>query len=78
MGEYTSHGGDSATTMSEEAEQEAKEEGFIFDCYKSMGYTAGSKYLENNITYEECKKILGIVPNSLQEYGFNEGWVNAH
>ena len=45
-----------------------------------MGYTAGCMYLEPSITYDsvECKKILGIVPNSSQEYGFNEGWINAH
>lgn len=61
-------------------ENKDKVNDFIFDCYKSLGYTAGCKYLEPSITYdyEECKKILGIVPNSPQEYGFNEGWINAH
>lgn len=73
MSEYTNHGGDSA-------EHETKVNDFIFECYKSMGYAAGCMYLEPSITYDsvECKKILGIVPNSPQEYGFNEGWINAH
>ena len=71
MSEYTNHGGDSAET---------KVNDFIFECYKSMGYTAGCIRDEGSITYDsvECKKILGIVPNSSQEYGFNEGWINAH
>ena len=73
MSEYTNHDGDSA-------EHETKVKDFIFECYKSMGYTAGCMYLEPSSTYDsvECKKILGIVPNSSQEYGFNEGWINAH
>ena len=53
MSEYTNHGGD-------RAENEAKVNDFIFECYKSMGYTAGCMYLEPSITYDsvECKKNI--------------------
>lgn len=79
MAEYTSHGGDTAKSMLEEAKLNAKQEyEQIFNHCKSIGFKCGSDYvLDGNNDLNANLTYLDIQRGTVGEAGFIAGWNEA-
>ena len=79
MAEYTSHGGDTAKSMLEEAKLNAKQEyEQTYNHCKSIGFKCGSDYvLDGNNDLNANLTYLDIQRGTAAEAGFIAGWNEA-